>query len=68
MNPMENEHIQHDIRRPRKDRRPDSTMPGRRRPRPMPQPATAGHHCQPWKPVRPTAQRVHEIELLAEFE
>ncbi|ANW16934.1 hypothetical protein [Streptomyces clavuligerus] len=50
--------------------RPEATMPPRRRRtlRPTPRPATDQPHNRTWKPVRPTAQRIHEAALLAEFE
>ncbi len=71
MKPMQRKRTQHDSSRPGGNRRPEATVPPRkrRRPRPpAPQPTSVAQSTSAWKPVCPTAQRAHEAELFAELE
>ena len=74
MNRIHRKRPRHDRRRPAQTRRPQATVPPRRRrrPRPAPQPtpekAAATQPGRAWKPVCPTAQRAYEVELFCEIE
>ncbi len=60
--------------RPATTRRPKATIPPRRKRRPRPEPVPAPQqgiataHSGLLRPVRPTAQRVYEVELFGDLE